>query len=109
MSTLIALFDTFSHVLAHALAACFFVNAVPHLVQGLSGHHFQSPFAKPPGIGESTPKVNVLWGSANLIAAFALFNIGDFQYGLTLDTALFTLLAILTGTTLASHFGKVRN
>src|SRR5277367_2598303 len=43
-----------------------FANGVPHFVQGVSGHRFQSPFASPPGVGESSPIVNVLWGFANL-------------------------------------------
>ena len=48
-------------------------NGVPHFVQGVSGHRFQSPFASPPGVGESSPLVNVLWGFANLAAGFAIF------------------------------------
>ena len=47
-------------------------NGVPHFVQGVSGHRFQSPFASPPGVGESSPLVNVLWGFANLAAGFAI-------------------------------------
>ena len=31
--------------------------------------HFQTPFASPPGIGKSSPVVNVLWGFLNLAAA----------------------------------------
>ncbi len=37
-------------------------NGIPHFVQGLSGNPFQSPFAKPPGVGESSPLSNALWG-----------------------------------------------
>ena len=41
-------------------------------VNGVSGHCFQAPFASPPGVGESPPVVNVLWGFLNLAAGFAL-------------------------------------
>ena len=27
-------------------------NGVPHFVQGISGHPFQTPFASPPGVGD---------------------------------------------------------
>ena len=50
------------------LSGAFLANGVPHFVQGISGHWFQSPFAKPPGVGESSPVVNVVWGFANLVA-----------------------------------------
>ena len=41
-------------------------NGVPHFVQGISGEKFQSPFASPPGGGESSPVTNTIWGFANL-------------------------------------------
>jgi superfamily I DNA/RNA helicase len=37
-------------------------NGVPHFVQGVCGNRFQSPFGYPPGIGESSPLSNTLWG-----------------------------------------------
>lgn len=61
------------------LAGVFFANAVPHGVTGIGGRRFQSPFARPPGVGESSPIVNVLW-----------------------------LGAVLTGIGLAWHFARVR-
>jgi hypothetical protein len=54
------------------VAGMFLANGVPHFVQGISGHWFQSPFASPPGVGESSPVVNVLWGFLNLAIGFAL-------------------------------------
>ena len=53
--------------IAHAAAGCFLVNGVPHFVQGISGHKFQSPLCQPTGVGESSPVINVLWGSFNFI------------------------------------------
>ena len=48
--------------LAYFAAGALLVNGVPHFVNGISGKRFQSPFASPPGVGESPPLVNVLWG-----------------------------------------------
>jgi hypothetical protein len=54
------------------LGGVFLSNGIPHFVQGISGNWFQSPFAKPPGVGESSPVVNVVWGFANLVAGALL-------------------------------------
>src|SRR5580658_8920923 len=54
------------------VSGLFLANGVPHFVQGISGHWFQSPFASPPGVGESSPTVNVLWGFLNLAVGLAL-------------------------------------
>ena len=43
---------------AHVLGGAFLANAVPHFVNGISGRPFPSPFAAPPGKGESSPLVN---------------------------------------------------
>ena len=52
----------------------FLANGVPHFVQGISGNPFPSPFAKPPGLGDSSPLVNVLWGFGNLVAGALLLH-----------------------------------
>src|ERR1700744_4788233 len=56
------------------IAGAFAANAVPHLVQGMSGNRFQTPFASPPGVGESSALVNVIWGAANVAIAGALLH-----------------------------------
>lgn len=58
--------------IAHLVAGYFFTNGVPHFVHGISGAPFQSPFASPPGVGLSSPLVNVLWGLFNFAAAYIL-------------------------------------
>ena len=57
---------------AYFFGGAFFCNAIPHLVQGVSGRSFQTPFAKPPGKGLSSATVNVLWGFFNLLVAWLL-------------------------------------
>ena len=61
--------------------ACFFagfllINTVPHLVHGISGDSFPSPFANPPGKGLSSPTVNVLWALFNLLIGYILLRAG---------------------------------
>ena len=54
------------------VAGLLVANGVPHFsVQGISGRRFPSPFASPPGVGKSSPVVNVLWGFGNLAVGFA--------------------------------------
>lgn len=58
----------------------FLANTLPHLINGISGRAFHSPFAKPPGKGLSSPTVNVLWGLFNLAAAYLLIvRVGSFS------------------------------
>jgi hypothetical protein len=91
------------------LAGTFLCNCVPHLSSGLRGDPFPSPFAKPPGRGNSSPVVNALWGSANLYAGVLLtvysYSRVDLAAGLLSLAVGWTAIAIM----LASHFGKVRN
>ena len=51
----------------HFIGGVFLANGVPHFVQGICGNRFQTPFASPPGVGESSAVVNVLWGWVNLL------------------------------------------
>ena len=97
-------------LLAYFAAGLFLANAVPHFVNGVSGRDFQSPFAKPPGVGESPPVINVFWGLINFIIGLVLlFGVGEFQAGFTPD--MLTLLLGFGGMAvfLSLYFGKVRN
>jgi hypothetical protein len=98
------------YYLAHFFAGAFFANGVPHFVQGICGNKFQTPFATPPGVGESSAIVNVLWGFLNFVIAAALvrtfFAAPPRPVGVVLATALGLLLMAVW---LANHFGKVRN
>ena len=91
-------------------AGLFLANGVPHFVNGVSGNRFQSPFASPPGVGESPPIVNVLWGMTNfVIGVFLLYGVGDFKAGLSLDMLALGLGVLFAGVGLAWYFGRVRN
>jgi hypothetical protein len=66
--------------LAWFSSGVFLVNAVPHFVMGVAGRRFPSPFSSPPGKGESTATVNVLWGAFNLgIGYLLVLRVGEFH------------------------------
>ncbi len=95
---------------AHLAAGIFLANGVPHFVNGISGNRFQTPFASPPGVGESSPLVNVIWGMVNFVIGWVLlFAVGNFTGGLNMDTSVFALGVFLCGVGLSWHFGRVRN
>lgn len=90
------------------LTGALLCNCIPHLAAGLRGEAFPTPFAKPPGEGNSPPLINFLWGSVNLFGGFGVaawrLPLGDGWAGL--GAAAFGWLAI--GVYLARHLGKVR-
>jgi hypothetical protein len=87
----------------------FLCNAIPHLVAGVQGAPFPTPFAKPPGVGNSSPLVNVLWASFNLAAGLALFAWHPASLGANLPCLALALGALAMGLFAAHHFGKVRS
>lgn len=94
---------------AYIMSAFCFVNGIPHFVQGVCGHPFQSPFATPPGKGESSPLINVIWGSFNfLIGYLLLVYAGFFSIGHNTATYIFVSAAFVSSLALAVIFGKIR-
>ena len=81
----------------------FLANGVPHFVQGISGHWFQSPFGYPPGVGESSPLSNTLWGFANLVAGFVFL----WFFGPQGSEAAFGWIAVALGVLLTAVFLSV--
>ena len=96
--------------LARFGAGLFLANGVPHFVNGISGHKFQSPFASPPAVGESSPIINVIWGMVNFVIGYILlYGPGDFKAGLNIDMFTVGLGVLFAAVMLAWHFGRVRN
>ena len=92
---------------SYLFGGAFLANAVPHLVSGMMGRPFQSPFAKPPGQGLSSSTVNVLWGFFNLAVGYLLVcRVGDFQLRDGLDAAALGLGVFLLAVFSARHFGR---
>ena len=91
------------------VAGAFLANGVPHFVQGISGARFHTPFASPPGVGESSPVVNVLWGFFNLVIAFALrFEFAPKGADVVLEWVFVGLGALMMALFCAWRFGHVR-
>ena len=96
--------------LAYFAAGLFLANGVPHFVNGIAGRRFQSPFASSPGVGESSPLVNVIWGMVNFVIGYVLIcGIGDFAGGFTLDVLMVGLGAFGTAVGLAWYFGRLHS
>ncbi len=94
------------HDVAYFWGGAFLANAIPHLVQGISGSPFQSPFATPPGEGLSSSTVNVLWGMFNLVVAYLLLvRVGRFDLRRTRHVAAAGIAMLLMALMLARHFG----
>ncbi len=85
----------------------FLTNAIPHLVSGVMGRPFQSPFAKPSGKGLSSSTVNVLWGFFNVVIAYLLLcRVGNFDLHSTEDAVAAGLGVLLSAILAARMFGR---
>ena len=94
--------------LCNVLGGALLANAVPHMVSGMTGRPFQTPFAKPPGQGLSSSAVNVLWGSFNIIVGYVLICcLGDFDLRKPGDVLLCGAGALVVALFCARHFGRL--
>lgn len=94
-------------LLAYFFGGFFLANAVPHVVSGMMGRPFQSPFAKPPGEGLSSSSINVLWGFFNIANGYLLVcRVGDFQLRDTADILALDAGAFLISLFSARQFGR---
>jgi UDP-N-acetylmuramyl pentapeptide phosphotransferase/UDP-N-acetylglucosamine-1-phosphate transferase len=95
------------YYVSYFFGGTFLANALPHLINGISGRSFQSPFASPPGKGLSSPTVNVLWGFFNLAVAYLLVcRVGSFNLLDTLDVLALGAGVLLMSVQLARAFGR---
>jgi len=93
---------------AYFFGGAFLTNALPHLINGLSGRPFPTPFASPPGQGESPALVNVLWAALNLIIAYLLISrVGVFELRRTRDVLLVGAGGLLIAVMLSQAFGSI--
>jgi hypothetical protein len=96
--------------IAHFFAGAFVANGVPHFVQGICGNKFQTPFARPGGVGESSALANVIWGWFNFLVGGALLRIFLPPLPPPPAVSLVTMLGVLVmALFLSRHFGRVRN
>jgi hypothetical protein len=96
-----------SNVFAYAFGGAFLMNAIPHLVSGVMGRSFQTPFAKPPGVGLSSSTINVLWGFFNVVIGYLLIvHVGQFDIRATDDVVSLGLGVLIMSLILARLFGR---
>ncbi len=84
-------------------------NCIPHLSAGLQGKSFQTPFARPRGVGESPALINFLWGMANFLVGAGLLQVFPIAVGGNLAFVTATAGALCLGCYLSMHFAKVRH
>jgi len=95
------------HLVAWFFGGAFLANATPHLVAGLMGRPFQSPFAKPPGEGLSSSTVNAAWGFLNLVLGYGLTcQVGRFDLRAIPDVAALGLGVLVLSLLTARRFGR---
>jgi hypothetical protein len=92
------------HYIAYFFGGAFLANTIPHLIHGVSGVPFHSPFSTPPGLGMSSPTVNVLWGLFNLAVGYLLvcrvgaFNLRNARHVLPLGAGILCMSVMLAHT-----------
>jgi hypothetical protein len=95
------------HYIAYFFGGAFLANSLPHLINGISGNAFQSPFASPPGQGLSSSTVNVLWGLFNLAIGYLLvWRVGGFNLRKTQHVLPLFAGILLMSLMLAKAFGR---
>ena len=94
-------------LVAYCFGGAFLANALPHLVSGVMGRPFQTPFARPPGVGLSSSTVNVVWGFCNLVVGYLLVcRVGNFDVRDTADISAFGLGVLVLSLVAARGFGR---
>jgi hypothetical protein len=96
------------HYIAWFFGGAFLANTIPHLVHGVAGAPFHSPFATPPGYGISSPTVNVLWGLFNLAIGYLLVcRVGVFNLRNTIHVLVLGGGVVCMSVMLARTFGHM--
>ena len=96
------------YYLVYFLAGLFAANGIPHFIKGITGEKHPTPFG-----ASSSAVVNVLWGSANFILAWALWHYAGlhrpldhtFRYELTFVLGGF-ILSVLMAYSWSHNRGK---
>jgi hypothetical protein len=92
---------------SYFFGAAFLTNVIPHSVSGVMGRPFQSPFAKPSGVGLSSSTTNVIWGFLNLVVGYVLIcRVGNFDLRSNEDVIVAGLGVFLISLYMARYFGR---
>ena len=68
-------------LLWYFLAGAFGINAVPHLVKGITGQSHMTPFAR-----VSNPVLNIMWAFVNVVLALYLLGVASGKGGFVLPS-----------------------
>ncbi|MEQ1549817.1 hypothetical protein [Sphingorhabdus sp.] len=99
--------DQYLALVQQFFAGALLCNSVPHLVAGLQGRKFPTPFSIPATIGYSSALTNVFWGVFNAVVGLLLISAAPLTVGLNAGCISALLGAIGTGIFIARHFGRV--
>ena len=92
---------------AYFFGGAFLANAIPHLVNGISGRSFPTLLSSPPGKGLSSPMVNVLYGALNLAIGYMLvYQVGEFHLRRIPDVLVLGVGGLLLAITLSRVLGN---
>ena len=69
----------------------FLVNSIPHYLHGIFGYSFPTPFADPPGVGLSSPSINLMWALFNMSMCFLFYYLTKFNEKNRKKTILFVV------------------
>jgi hypothetical protein len=95
------------YMVSYFFGGLLLANAVPHLVSGMMGRPFPSPFTKPPGEGRSSSTVHVIWGFQNAAVSYLLIvRVGNFQLKSTSHIGALGLGFLLMSLFSARYFGR---
>ncbi|SFI33816.1 hypothetical protein SAMN04515618_11815 [Collimonas sp. OK307] len=83
------------------MSGVFLVNVLPHLIRGISGDRFPSPFSKPHGKKLSHPTLNVIWAFINLSIFLTIFYFNHFSF-----TAIYGLVMLIGGFAMAIYLSR---
>lgn len=95
------------HYIYAFIAGGIFVNFLPHFINGISGTPFPSPFSDPPGVGVSSPVMNILWATINFLLAYAFVHFGKLNQRHHTITIAYFMGGVAMAFYLASYFGKL--
>jgi hypothetical protein len=89
-------------------AGVFLVNSVPHFTNGVSGRRFPTIFSSLLGKKQSSPTVNVLYGTFNLVIGCVLVGrVGEFHLHRTSQALALGAGGLLMGIMLAGLFERI--
>lgn len=99
--------DQYLTLVQQFFAGALLCNSVPHLMAGLQGRKFPTPFAIPATIGYSSALTNVFWGVFNAVVGLLLVSAAPVTVGLNAGCISALLGALGVGAFIARHFGRV--